>query len=49
MVLKAGSRPESNKCRHFAITTAWGGPLHCGIVPAKNDICCYCIVQEGIW
>ena len=31
-----------------AVTTSWGSPFQSGMVLGKNDICLYCVLQDGM-
>ena len=31
-----------------AVTTSWGSPFQSGMALGKNDICLYCVLQDGI-
>ena len=31
-----------------AVTTSWGSPFQSGMVLGKNEICLYCVLQDGM-
>ena len=31
-----------------AVTTSWGSPFQSGMVLGKNNICLYCVLQDGM-
>ena len=31
-----------------AVTTSWGRPFQSGMVLGKNNICLYCVLQDGM-
>ena len=31
-----------------AVTASWGSPFQSGMVLGKNDICLYCVLQDGM-
>ena len=39
---------DLKQCRDLATTISWGMLFHLGMVRGKNDICLYCVLQEGM-
>ena len=31
-----------------AVTASWGSPFQSGTVLGKNDVCLYCVLQDGM-
>ena len=39
---------DLKQSRDLAATISWGRLFHSGMVRGKNDICLYCVMQEGM-